>query len=65
MSAIFQPQIVEKNQWSTVGQGTNHLHSDPKLLWQDSDKGVGHTSTFPESILHKIIIIIIIKNTKI
>jgi len=33
--------------------------SDHKLLWWDSQKGVGLTSTSPESILHKIIIIII------
>jgi len=30
---------------------------DNKLLWRDSYKGVGCTSTSPESILHKIIII--------
>jgi len=33
--------------------------SDHKHLWRDSYKGVGHTSTLLESILHKIIIIII------
>jgi len=32
--------------------------SDHKLLWRDSYKGVGHASKLPESILHKIIIII-------
>jgi len=34
-----------------------------KLLWCDSYKGVGCVSTFPEYILHKIIIIIIITLT--
>jgi len=32
--------------------------SGHKLLWQNSFKGVGCASTSPESILHKIIIII-------
>jgi len=33
--------------------------SDHKLPWQDSYKGVGSTSTLPESILHKIFIIMV------
>jgi len=36
------------------------IRSDPKLLWRDSYKFVGCASTLPESLLHKIIIIIII-----
>jgi len=32
--------------------------SDHKLLWRDSYKGIGHASTLPEPILHKIIIIL-------
>jgi len=33
--------------------------SDHRLLWQDSGKGVDYALTLLESILHKIIIIII------
>jgi len=36
------------------------IFSAHKLLWWDSYKGVGHASSSPESILHKIIVIIII-----
>jgi len=36
------------------------ISSDHKLLWQDSNKGVGSASTSPESTLHKMIIFVII-----
>jgi len=32
--------------------------SDPRLLWQDSYKGVGRASTLPEAMPHKMVIII-------
>jgi len=57
--AIFQPRIAEKiNKAPSVSVIV--ICSDRELLWQDSYKGVGRVPTLPESILHKIIIIITI-----
>jgi len=57
MPAIFQRQITKKNQPSLRVMVICYDH---RLLQRDSYKGVGCASTLPESILHKIIIIIII-----
>jgi len=58
MPAIFQPQIAKKiNKAPSVRVIV--ICSDHRLLWRDSYKGVGGSSTSPDSILHKIIIIII------
>jgi len=40
-----------ENQHGTLIQGKIIICSDRNLLWQDSDKGVDHTSALPESIL--------------
>jgi len=60
MPAIFQPQIALKNQQGTLSVRVIIICSDRKLLLRNTYKGVGRTSTMPDSILHKIIIIIII-----
>jgi len=52
MPAILHPQIA-------LSVRVIVICSDHKLLWRDSYKGVGYASTLPESILHKIIIILI------
>jgi len=60
MPAIFQPWIAKKiNQAPSVRVIV--ICSDHRLLWRDSYKGVDRALTPDESILHKIIIIIIIR----
>jgi len=56
MPAIFQPRIAKKIN-KALSDREIVICSGHKLLWRDSDKGVGCASTLPESILHKIIII--------
>jgi len=59
MPAIFQPRIAKKiNKAPSVRVIV--ICSDHRLLWQDSYKGVDRALTPDDSILHKIIIIIII-----
>jgi len=60
MPAIFEPRIAKKIN-NTLAVWVIVICSDHKLPWQDSYEGVGHASTSPESILHKIFVIIIIK----
>jgi len=59
MPAIFQPRIAKKIN-KALSVRVIVICSGHKLLWPDSYKGVGRASTLTESILHKIIIIIII-----
>jgi len=59
MPTIFQPRIAKKIN-KALSVRVIVICSGHKLLWRDSYKGVGCTSTSPESVLHKIIIIIII-----
>jgi len=56
MPAIFQPCSAKKIS-KELSVKVIVICSGHKLLWQDSDKGVGHASTLPESILHRIITI--------
>jgi len=58
MPTIFQPWIAKKINMA-FSVRVIVVYSDYKLPWQDSYKGVGRASTLPESILHKIIIIMI------
>jgi len=56
MPAIFNPVAKKINKALSVRVIVTW--SDHKLLWLDSYKGIGYASTLPESILHKIVIII-------
>jgi len=55
MPAIFQPRIAVR---------VIVICSDHKPLWRDSYKGVDRALTPDESIMHKIIIIIIISQSR-
>jgi len=57
MPGIIQPQFAKKIN-EALSVRVIVICSDHKLLWRDSYKGVGCASTLPESILHKIIIIV-------
>jgi len=57
MPAIFQPRIAKKIN-KALSVRVIVICSGHKLLWRDSYKDVGCASTLPESILHKIMIII-------
>jgi len=50
---FFNPRL-QKNQQGTPSQGNSNL----QWLWRDSYEGVDRTSKLPESLLHRIIIII-------
>jgi len=56
-SLIQYLQRESKKINTTLSVRVIKICSDHKLLWRDSYKGVGRTSTSPESILYKIIII--------
>jgi len=57
MPVIFQPQIAKIIN-KALSVRVIVICSGHKLLWRDSYKSVGHASTLPKSITHKIIIII-------
>jgi len=54
MPAIFQAQIAKKIN-NALSIRVIVICSGHKLLWRNSYKGVGCASTLPESILHRII----------
>jgi len=56
MPRVFQPQIAKKNNATSVRIIV--VCSDPRLLWEDSDKVVDLALTSPEPLLHQIGIII-------
>jgi len=58
MPAIFQPRITKKIN-KALSVRVIVICRGHKLLWQDSYKGVDRASISPESILHKIIIIML------
>jgi len=57
--AIFQPKIAKKINQAPSGREIV-ICCDHRLLWRDSYKGVDHALTPDESILQKIIIIIML-----
>jgi len=58
MPAIFEPRIAKEINKPPLIRVTV-ICSEHSLLLQDSYKGVGSTSTSPESILHKMIIFLL------
>jgi len=54
-SNFSTPDLKKINKAPSVGVIV--ICSDHRLLWRDSDKDVDQKSTLPESIVHKIIII--------
>jgi len=63
MPAIFHPRIAKNIKVPSVR--VRKICSDHRLLRWDSDKDVDCVLTSPESILHKIIIIILVIKPKI
>jgi len=55
---FFNPGLHKKYQQGTLSVRVIVICGDHKLLWRT----LGHASTSPESILHKIIIIIVVWN---
>jgi len=56
MPAIFKPRFAKKIN-KALSVRVMVICSDHKLLWRDSQKGIGRASTLPEAVLHKITII--------